>query len=70
MSIMTPQELIQELVSYGLSQSQIAKRAGVPVSIVSTVLAGKRKYPRYTYIDSLRVLCHEVRRQQTAPPIP
>ncbi len=43
---MTSREIKAALILKGVSQTSIAKRIGVPVSLVCMVISGKEKTPR------------------------
>lgn len=51
---MTPQEIISDLRSHGMTIKQIADAAGCSIWYVSKIQSGERKEPSYVIVDKLR----------------
>jgi hypothetical protein len=60
MTSLTPQELVAEIQANGLNLAQIARRCSIPMTVISDVHSGGRKWIRYTFVDALRALLREL----------
>ena len=56
MSQLTPQELIQRLISRGFSQADVARKCKVSQATVSKIMNGKQTTTSFEFVDALRRL--------------
>ncbi|MFA9439435.1 helix-turn-helix domain-containing protein [Uliginosibacterium sp. sgz301328] len=64
MSTLTAQQLVLKIRSHGLSQAEIARRAGLSQGAVSHIETGRRKQVYAHTLDSLRRIAATLDRQQ------
>ena len=53
---MTPDILVKQIKSYGLSTEEIAEKIGCSISLVVKLANGSRNQPSYILMDKLRDL--------------
>ena len=58
----TPREIAQKIVSYGLTQSEAAERAGFSQATFSRVLDGTHEDPRSSTTKKLEALLLELKK--------
>lgn len=65
MQSLTPKEIVQNLISSGLTQLEIRSRTGISQASISRIVSGKNSDPRLSVIRALENLLIEVKKQST-----
>lgn len=57
---MTPQQIIADLKTKGITNAEIAKAANCTIHYISKIRSGERKHPNYQIVDNLRAFHKKV----------